>query len=52
MEASDQIHTGEKRGTYLTGGWMGSRAGLEDLEKKEIACAYRKSKHNSWFSSP
>jgi hypothetical protein len=32
-------------GTHWIGGWVGPRAGLDDVEKTKIALPYRKSNH-------
>jgi hypothetical protein len=53
MEVSGEIYTPEiylgGRGpvTHYIGGRVGPTAGLDTVEKREISCPFRKSKHSS-----
>ena len=39
-------------GIHRTGGWVSSRAGLDDLEKRKICCSCQESNRDPQMSSP
>jgi len=54
MKASHQLHTLATLTmvTHWTGNWMGPRAGMNVLEKKELSCHYQEVNHISSIDQP
>jgi hypothetical protein len=46
LHAPTALHPGKQPGTHWVGGWASPRAGLDDVEKREIL------PHREWNSDP
>jgi hypothetical protein len=43
LQAQAALPQGKDPGTHWTGGWVGSRAGLDAVEQRKISCPCRES---------